>query len=68
MTAFQQLNRVDGRLERKRADENMRRTEQELRLIPIPVLAARYRPDGTMDFRNKAWRDYTGLSQDNLEG
>ena len=21
-----------------------------------------------MDFRNKAWRDYTGLSQDNLEG
>jgi PAS domain S-box-containing protein len=56
--------------ERRRADENMRRTEQELRSIVdnIPVLAARYRPDGTMDFRNKAWRDYTGLSQDNLEG
>jgi PAS domain S-box-containing protein len=56
--------------ERRRADENVRRTEQELRLIVdnIPVLAARYRPDGTMDFRNKAWRDYTGLSQDNLEG
>jgi PAS domain S-box-containing protein len=32
------------------------------------VLAARYRPDGTMDFRNKAWQDYTGLSRDNLEG
>jgi len=56
--------------ERRRAEENMRRTEQELRLIVdnMPVLAARYRPDGTMDFRNKAWRDYTGLSQDNLEG
>jgi PAS domain S-box-containing protein len=56
--------------ERRRADENVRRTEQELRLIVdnIPVLAARYRPDGTMDFRNKSWRDYTGLSQDNLEG
>jgi PAS domain S-box-containing protein len=56
--------------ERKRADENTRRTEQELRLIVdnIPVMAARYRPDGTIDFRNKAWRDYTGLSQDNLEG
>jgi PAS domain S-box-containing protein len=56
--------------ERKRADEKMRRAEQELRLIVdnIPVLAARYRPDGTMDFRNKAWRDYTGLSQDNLDG
>src|SRR5882757_4815273 len=56
--------------ERRRADENVLRTEQELRLIVdnIPVLAARYRPDGTMDFRNKAWRDYTGLSQDNIEG
>jgi PAS domain S-box-containing protein len=56
--------------ERRRADENVRRTEQELRLIVdnIPVLAARYRPDGTMDFRNKAWRDYTGLSLDNIEG
>jgi PAS domain S-box-containing protein len=56
--------------ERRRADENARRTEQELRLIVdnIPVLAARYQPDGMMDFRNKAWRDYTGLSRDNLEG
>ena len=34
----------------------------------IPVLAVRYRADGFMDFRNKTWRDYTGLSQDNLEG
>ena len=57
-------------VERRRAEENVRRTEQELRLIidNIPVLAARYRPDGTMDFRNKATRDYTGLSQENLEG
>ncbi|QIG93444.1 PAS domain-containing protein [Bradyrhizobium sp. 6(2017)] len=56
--------------ERRRAEENVRRTEQELRLIVdnIPVLAARYRPDGMMDFRNKTWRDYTGLSRDNLEG
>ena len=68
---LQRLNealRVEN-VERKRADENMRRTERELRLIvdTVPALAARYRPDGTMDFRNKAWRDYTGLSQDNLE-
>jgi PAS domain S-box-containing protein len=56
--------------ERRRAEENVRRTEQELRLIVdnLPVMAARYRPDGTMDFRNKASRDYTGLSQDNVEG
>jgi PAS domain S-box-containing protein len=71
----QQLQKLNEALrventERRRADENMRRTEQELRQIVdnMPVLAASYRPDGTMDFRNKAWRDYTGLSQDNLEG
>jgi PAS domain S-box-containing protein len=71
----QELRKVNEALrlenaERRRADESVRRTEQELRLIldNIPVLAARYRPDGTMDFRNKAWRDYTGLSQDNSEG
>jgi PAS domain S-box-containing protein len=56
--------------ERARAEENTQRAEQELRLLVdnIPVLAARYRADGSMDFRNKAWRDYTGLSQDNVEG
>jgi len=69
---LQKLNealRVEN-AERRRAEQNVRRTEQELRLIVdnIPVLAARYRPDATMDFRNKAWRDYTGLSQDNVEG
>ncbi|MEI9924151.1 MAG: PAS domain-containing protein [Bradyrhizobium sp.] len=56
--------------ERARAEESMRRAEEELRLLVdnIPALAARYRDDGSMDFRNKAWRDYTGLSQDNVEG
>src|SRR5712672_3666033 len=55
--------------ERRRADEKMRRTEQEFRLIAdnIPVLASCW-PDGTVDFRNKTWRDYSGLSRDNLEG
>jgi PAS domain S-box-containing protein len=68
---LQRLNealRVEN-AERRRADENARRTEQEFRLIVdnIPVPAARYGPDGTMDFSNKACREYTGLSQDNLE-
>lgn len=56
--------------ERRQAEERARRAEQELRLTvdTIPVLAARYRPDGFMDFRNQTWRDYTGLSQDNFEG
>jgi PAS domain S-box-containing protein len=56
--------------ERKRAEERARRAEQEHQqtVDTIPVLAARYRPDGFMDFRNRTWRDYTGLSQDNFEG
>lgn len=56
--------------ERKQAEERTRRAEQELQLTidTIPVLAARYRPDGFMDFRNQTWRTYTGLSQDNVEG
>lgn len=56
--------------ERRQAEERTRRAEQELRLTidTIPVLAARYRPDGFMDFRNQTWRTYTGLSQDNVEG
>lgn len=47
-----------------------RAAEQEIRLIvdTVPALIARYRPDGFMDFRNKTWREYTGLSQDNHEG
>ena len=44
--------------------------EQELRqtVDTVPALIARYRADGFMDFRNKNWREYTGLSRDNLEG
>ena len=47
-----------------------RGAEQEIRLTvdSVPALIARYRPDGFMDFRNKSWREYTGLSQDNFEG
>ena len=47
-----------------------RAAEQELRLIvdTVPALIARHRPDGFMDFRNSTWREYTGLSKDNIEG
>jgi PAS domain S-box-containing protein len=40
----------------------------QLTIDTIPLLVARYGPDGFMEFRNQAWRDYTGLSQDNVEG
>lgn len=44
--------------------------EQEIRqtVDAVPALIARYRADGFMDFRNKNWREFTGLSQDNSEG
>src|ERR1700709_1109680 len=39
-------------------------SDTELRDIVdiVPVFLARYRPDGAIDFVNRTWRDYTGLS------
>src|SRR3984957_12435556 len=56
--------------EHSEAATRARVAEQEIRqtVDTVPALIARYRPDGFMDFRNKNWREYTGLSQDNLEG
>ena len=44
--------------------------EHELRAIidSIPALVARYLPDGTPDFVNQTWRDFTGLSLEDLKG
>jgi hypothetical protein len=33
----------------------------------IPVLAWCNRPDGSNEFLNKRWQDYTGLSQEEAE-
>jgi PAS domain S-box-containing protein len=56
--------------EHSEAATSARRAEQEIRTTvdTVPALIARYRADGFMDFRNKNWREFTGLSQDNLEG
>jgi PAS domain-containing protein len=56
--------------EHSEAATEARRVEQEIRLTvdTVPALIARYRADGFVDFRNKNWREYTGLSQDNIEG
>jgi len=57
-------------IERKRAENETRRAERELQVTvdTIPALAARYRADGSIDFVNETWRDYTGLSQESLDG
>ncbi|OSJ03674.1 MULTISPECIES: PAS domain-containing protein [Bradyrhizobium] len=56
--------------ERSEAAIKAEGAEQEIRqtVDAVPALIARYRADGFMDFRNKNWREFTGLSQDNSEG
>ena len=51
---------------RRNAEVESRRAQRELQLVidTIPVMAASYRADGALDFVNKTWRDYTGLSLD----
>src|ERR1700712_1753811 len=46
-----------------------RLSERELRDIVdiVPVFLARYRPDGAVDFVNRTWSDYTGLSDGGTE-
>jgi PAS domain S-box-containing protein len=59
-------NHVTAREETARviAEEASRRTEDRLRLIidTIPTMAWSLRPDGAVDFVNRRWMDYTGLS------
>jgi PAS domain S-box-containing protein len=50
--------------ERKRAEDALRRSEDQLRLVidTIPTMAWSLGPDGVIDFVNQRWQDYTGLS------
>jgi PAS domain S-box-containing protein len=56
--------------DRKRAEEAVRTSEENLRLIinTMPVLAWSARPDGQVDFFNRRWLNYTGLSSTQAEG
>ncbi len=50
--------------ERKRAEEAIRRSEKQLRDVieTIPAIAATIGPDGSVEFVNKRYREYTGMS------
>lgn len=50
--------------DRKQAEDALRRSEDHLRLVidTIPVMAWTVRPDGTVDYLNQRWMDYSGLS------
>src|SRR6266481_5924429 len=52
--------------ERKTAEEKLRRSELDLHSIieTIPTMVWSAAPDGSVDFFNPRWRDYTGLSPD----
>ena len=56
--------------EKKRAEEVIRASERSLSLIinTMPVLAWSALPDGTVDFFNRRWLDYTGLSPEQARG
>ncbi len=50
--------------ERKRAEEAARRSERELRDVieTIPAIVWIARPDGSNEFANQRWAEYTGIS------
>ena len=50
--------------ERRRAEEDVRRSEDRLRLVidTLPALVWSKLPDGLADFLNQRFREYTGLS------
>ncbi len=56
--------------ERQRAEESVRRSEEHLRLVidTTPAMIHSARPDGYLDFFNKRWLEYQGVSLDDLLG
>jgi PAS domain S-box-containing protein len=55
---------------RKNAEEALRASERNLRLIinTIPILAWSARPDGSVDFFNRHFQEYSGLSLEQAQG
>jgi PAS domain S-box-containing protein len=53
-----------------RAEETVRRSEKELRDVieAIPTCAWTAQPDGSVEFVNRHWREYTGLSREGSFG
>jgi PAS domain S-box-containing protein len=56
--------------ERKLAEEALRRSEEQLRSLAdtMPQLVWTNRPDGTAEFYNRNWREYTGTSVEDTPG
>jgi PAS domain S-box-containing protein len=56
--------------ERERAEEAVRRSEEHLRLVidTAPAMLHSARPDGYVDFFNKRWLEYVGVSLQEIWG
>ncbi len=56
--------------ERLRAEEAIRQSEKELRDViqTMPSIALTNRPDGSVEFVNQRWQDYTGMSLEESTG
>jgi PAS domain S-box-containing protein len=56
--------------EAERAEEKIRRSERELRTLveAIPAYVTTSLPDGTVDFLNQRWLDYSGLTREHYTG
>src|SRR5215469_9265078 len=56
--------------DRKRAEEEVKKSEGKLRQVvdAIPALAWCNLPDGSNEFLNQRWHDYTGLSPEESNG
>jgi PAS domain S-box-containing protein len=56
--------------ERTAAEQKTGQAERELQatIDMIPALVARYGPDGIIEFVNRTWQDYTGLSLESAKG
>jgi len=54
----------------KRALDDVRRSEDRLRTIidTIPALVWCFRPDGTINYFNQRWHEYTGISREEAYG
>jgi PAS domain S-box-containing protein len=69
-SVFRALREADERAAHKRAQEALAQSEQHLRDVieTIPATAWTWRPDGTNDFANQRWQEYTGLSLQDTSG
>jgi formate hydrogenlyase transcriptional activator len=69
-TDIEELKRTDSLRAAEKMIEENRESEAQLRRVidTIPALAWCYLPNGSIEFLNKRWHDYTGISPEESPG